>query len=288
MPSKHPNWKTEFGNYCGGFFFTFIFIYLIFNYITIKDSQQQQHTTQPKTESQLMVLNKKELVQRCLNLQNDNTLLKSMLLNLEDKVSILTIAVDEIRKSQATASTTSTESNPAVEKRMIALEKDNFSCQQYSRRDTVEIAGFPTDIADVELEAKACDLFGEIGVNIAPSQIQACHRLYDKKRVIIKFMNRKSAIEILRSRSKLKDIDLKNIGININRLYINESLCPPYRMLHGKLKTLYKRNIIHSFWVWNGTIKYKMNEHDNPTTVFHLNDLTEVFGDVIDETTDKL
>ena len=168
--------------------------------------------------------------------------------------------------------------------RVITLEKDNFACQQYSRRDTIELAGIPPNIKDEELEAKACDLFGEIGVDVTPSQIQACHRLYDKKRVIVKFVNRKSAISILRSRGNLKDVNLSNIGINTtNRLYINESLCPPYRILHGKLKTLYKKNIIHSFWVWNGAVKYKMNDHGNATSVLHLNDLTEVFGDVADE-----
>ena len=96
--------------------------------------------TESKTKSQLNALNKNELVKRCLDLQNDNAFIKSVIQNLQDKVDVLGTAVGEIRKNQST--NISTESNPAMDKRMINLEKDNFSCQQYSRRDTVEIAGF--------------------------------------------------------------------------------------------------------------------------------------------------
>ena len=148
--------------------------------------------------------------------------------NGERSMTVLSAAVEEIRKNQAMKSN---EQNPDFERRLLNVEKENYATQQYSRRDTLEIAGIPQSIEDSELEKKACDLFGEIGVPITPSQIQACHRLYDRKRVIIKFQNRKSSYQILQSRKNLKEINLADIGIVTDRIYINESLCPHYRML---------------------------------------------------------
>ena len=50
------------------------------------------------TEEELSVLKKDALIRRCINLQADNALLKSTLETLQDKVNVLSTAVEEIRK----------------------------------------------------------------------------------------------------------------------------------------------------------------------------------------------
>ena len=50
-------------------------------------------------------------------------------------------------------------------------------------------------------------MFQEIGVDIFDRDIQACHRLKDKGRVIVKFTNRKDCLRILRAKRQLKGLD---------------------------------------------------------------------------------
>ena len=61
----------------------------------------------------------------------------------------------------------------------------------YSRRDTTEFIGIPSTIRNHDLEDKMRNVCGEIGVNINESDIHACHRLKEKDRIIVKFVNRK-------------------------------------------------------------------------------------------------
>ena len=91
----------------------------------------------------------------------------------------------------------------------------------------------------------------------------------------------KSSERILYSRKNLKDnAMLKELQLE-DRCYINESLCPHFRMIHGKLKSLYKQSKIFSFWVSNGSVRYRTNEYGNTTKVDHVDDLTEVFGPIL-------
>ena len=41
------------------------------------------------------------------------------------------------------------------------------------------------------------------------------------------------------------------------KLFINESLCPKYNFLFGKLNALYKDKKIKNVWIYNGTVKVK-------------------------------
>ena len=51
---------------------------------------------------------------------------------------------------------------------------------EYSRGDTLVLAGIPTSIRGNALEQKVCDLFQDIGVDICDCDIQACLSLKDK------------------------------------------------------------------------------------------------------------
>ena len=61
-------------------------------------------------------------------------------------------------------------------------------------------------------------------------QIQACHWLRNKKRIICKFVNRKFAEKILRKKSDLRHLNKPSVGLKKDDfVYINESLCPAYK-----------------------------------------------------------
>ena len=101
--------------------------------------------------------------------------------------------------------------NSAVVDRIEKLERDSYASQQYSRRDTIEIVGMPENVTNESLEAKSIEIMKAIGANPSPQNIQACHRI-GKNATIIKFVNRKTALECLRNKGKVRDIDKTTFG----------------------------------------------------------------------------
>ena len=70
-------------------------------------------------------------------------------------------------------------------------------------------------------------VFKKIGVQIDERDFQACHRLKEKKRTIVKFVNRKDSLQILRLKKELKFLDPTDLDFPENsKIFINESLCP--------------------------------------------------------------
>ena len=61
---------------------------------------------------------------------------------------------------------------------------------QYSRRETIEIHGFPLNIRDADVEQTVCDI-KETGVEVVPEDFHAVHRKNKKSNVIAKLKCRK-------------------------------------------------------------------------------------------------
>ena len=78
-------------------------------------------------------------------------------------------------------------SNNKINDRITKLEKSHYKSLQYSRRDTIEIAGIPKDVNKGELEKTAINILENIGVKVTENEIQATHRLNKKGDVIMKF-----------------------------------------------------------------------------------------------------
>ena len=100
--------------------------------------------------------------------------------------------------------------------RLVQTERQCWANAQYSRKDTIEVIGIPSSVRDQDLEDKVRNIFGEIGININEREIQACHRLREKGRMIIKLVNRKDCTNILRVKKDL------NTLIHLNRPFLRE------------------------------------------------------------------
>ena len=99
------------------------------------------------------------------------------------------------------------------------------------------MVGIPRSVRDNVLEQKVCYVIQEIGVVICDRDIQACHRLKDKNRAIVKFTNRKDCLRILRVKRQLKGLDPAAVDLpEGTKIFINESLCPYYRGIWNKCK----------------------------------------------------
>ena len=77
----------------------------------------------------------------------------------------------------------------------------------------MEVVGIPMSVRDNVLEQKVCDLIQEIGLDICDRDIQACHRLKEKGRTIVKFTNRKDCLRILRVKRQLKGLDPSAVNL---------------------------------------------------------------------------
>ena len=212
--------------------------------------------------------------------QTKEELMKKNRTELVNMLMTNELQLDSIRNELQTLKN-EVKSNNELRERITILERNSYAMQQYSRRDSVEFNGIPECVSDDQLEVKVIDLLGKIGIDVEPSNIHACHRLYNKNRTIVKFVNRKHAFQSRRNQFKLKNLDKTTVGLPRQcQIYINESLCPYYGMLLGKCKQLYNLKIIHSYWIINGTIRYKMTEDGSWSNVGHLDDLTERFPQV--------
>ena len=68
------------------------------------------------------------------------------------------------------------------------------------------------------------------------------------QRTIVRLVNRKACESALKNRKKLKQSNKIALGFpEDTKLFINDSLCPYYRVLYGKCKKLYKNGDIVNF-----------------------------------------
>ena len=131
------------------------------------------------------------------------------------------------------------------------------------------------------MEDKVSNIFAEIGVNVNERDIQVCHRLREKDRTIVKFVNRKDCTNILRVKKDLKHLDPTKLAFTEGtKIFINESLCPYYRGIWNKCKKLRANQKLHQFYTINGIVRVKLEENGPPKSITHMLDLVNLFPDI--------
>ena len=233
------------------------------------------------TEESLNKLNKIDLVVLTVNLRDKVETAKS---NLNEKVSNLTEEVQKLNTNfellKSDFSTTRIENN-SLNERLIALERQCWANAQYSRWECLEITGIPSSVSDKDHEEVVCQTITKAGVDITKGGIENCHRVRSKGQTILKFGKRKVLRQVLSVRKDLNKVKMSVIDLTgQSTLYINQSLCPYYRMLWSKTKTLYQKGKIDSFYVSNGNIKIRLQENAQQITISHTHDFIKYFPGV--------
>ena len=214
-------------------------------------------------------LNKDQLISMVNKLKNENC-------TLQEENAQLKTQLEEIKSELLVAQNTS----QLLCDRVIDLERRASSQEQYSRRECLEISGIPSNVADGHLEEKVRFILHKIDVDIPTEQIEACHRIGKNGKTIVKFSRRKDISRIFSNKKKLKNLDANSLTIpEKSRVYINESLCPSYKNLWWKCKTLWKAGKITKFFTSNGTIRIKTNQLGNSVPITHVSDLEGMFPD---------
>ena len=116
--------------------------------------------------------------------------------------------------------------------RSTTLERQCWANAKYSRRECLDIVCIPNKISGEFLEEKVLKIFGKLGYDISPDRIEACHcvgRTTDT--MIIKFSKRKDYQHVWSVKKDLKKRTIEDFVLTgNNKLFINRSLCPNYKM----------------------------------------------------------
>ena len=59
-----------------------------------------------------------------------------------------------------------------LENKVLTLESEHNSLEQYGRRNNIEITGIPNNVPDQNLEEKVVDILNEISVEVLPKDIK--------------------------------------------------------------------------------------------------------------------
>ena len=161
-----------------------------------------------------------------------------------------------------------------LSQQVVDLKRQCWANAQYSRRECLEIVGIPRSVDDNSLEEKVIQVFEKVGCNI-----EACHRFTKRNdRVIVTFSRRKDCQQVLSVKKNLQKLKMEDIGLTgDNKVFINHSLCPYYRVLWSKSKVLLNMGKINRLMVSNGTVKVKISEISAPISITHADDFTKYF-----------
>ena len=135
--------------------------------------------------------------------------------------------------------------NAALKKEIINLKRKVNRDSMYSRQENLELSGIPESVSNESLEATTLALLRKTGVDCTPRDIVDCHRLRNKKDVIVRFVNRKHALQALSGSKYLKG-NTNDIIPNA-KIYVNRNLTPEYKSLRWQAKKLKSENYIEDF-----------------------------------------
>ena len=126
----------------------------------------------------------KELIQELTHINssfvND---INAKLTGLSEKLNEFTSRYDKIHSDLHQCKSL----NPYLLNRIIQLERNAVTNSQYSKSKAIEVNPVPAEIQDVILGGSVCKALSLTGVNVAPEDLHACHRMKRSDRVIIKF-----------------------------------------------------------------------------------------------------
>ena len=174
------------------------------NYTIANTPSQTNANTTPFSETATLIINlEKKMTSRFDGLDNE-------LLNLKDVIiKNLQVENERLRKKVN-----------VLENKILTLESEHNSLEQYGRRNNIEITGIPDSVPDQNLEEKVVDILNEISVNVSSKDIEACHRVdvskNSSKETIVRFINRKHAKKALISRKNLRKSSSSNCNVFIN------------------------------------------------------------------------
>ena len=90
----------------------------------------------------------------------------------------------------------------------------------------IEINPVPEYIQDMQLEESICQVLSLTGTPVSAGELEACHRMRRRDRVIVKFSSRKKRNDVIFKKKSLngKPDELKSFGFMSEKLFISDSM----------------------------------------------------------------
>ena len=111
------------------------------------------------------------------------------------------------------------------DEQIYTLEKRMSRLEQYTRKENIEISGIADNVRPEDLDNTVVNLLGLMDVHINSNDIEACHKLPDilkPNNIIVRFSNRKIAVDCLRNKKLLKDY----IDAEAQKCFITDNISP--------------------------------------------------------------
>ena len=228
-----------------------------------------------RTSRQLENLSKDELIDEVLSLENFKNDINVRFSELNDRFNDIEAKYEMVNSNLSIAR----RCNDLLLERITQLERNNLINAQYTRRETLEIKPVPSDIADDVLEQSMCQTLSLTGISVETDNLQACHRMRKKDRVIIKFKCRKQKHRVLLSCETLQNrsLDLTQLKFS-GKLFVNERMCHENHQLVYKCRQWKSARKIYSTWFYNSTLHMKLLENGPIHKIFHPTDIEKVLG----------
>ena len=170
------------------------------------------------------------------------------------------------------------------------MEHNALNTAQYVSRETIEINPIPQSIPSADLENKVCQALSLTGATVTPDDLQACHRMKNKEKVIVKFKDRQQRNKVIFNRKELKSKgeQLRDLQFGPS-LFINDSMCFENQPLFYRCRQSKNVGKLFSFWFFNNTLDDKLTENGPVTKIFHIIDLQNLLQvDSIEELINNL
>ena len=227
-----------------------------------------------KAELQITIGNK---ITEAINKRNEAITVKlennkvEVTQSLKNEVSSLQNCVDKL-ESQVRL----------LEDALINNEIKINNADQYSRRNNIVIQGIPQSVKYKDLEDKVINILDKVNVKVTKSDIEACHRLGDSRKTIVRFVNRKHSFEAWKNKKVLMSVDLTSIGLDkTTNLFLSQNLSDYNNKIVFHCRELRRKKLIDSTWVYGGKVFIKIQDNGNKEEIKHLRQLTRKFPDHI-------
>ena len=160
---------------------------------------------------------------------------------------------------------------------LVKAERVNTNNSQYLRRRQIELWGLPDEAVNGnthEIKSKAASILSLTGVHVAAEDIDVCHKLKKKGRLIAEFHSRDKRDNIIRSRKNLKHKKNDLGRLQCPKLSIVESMCPEYKKLDWVCRSLKAEGHIEKTWFYQR--KLIVESEKGQSIISHIQDLYEV------------
>ena len=112
-----------------------------------------------------------------------------------------------------------------------------------------------------ELKRTSSEIVDNVGGKINDRTIESCHGIDSQSRTIVKFRHKRDCQQSMKVKKDLSKLNLTDIDLSNTKIYINQSLCPYYKLIWSKSKQLHAANQVQSYFISNGTVEVKVEEN---------------------------